>query len=316
VRTNSISRNLIGEFALLVIVTGVLGCHRSGVSLSEKRLVPAGLAIRGQVATVRESPLHRMFRIPSVEKTVDLGLGLRVSAMTFGGTIPGPAIETTVGDTVTLEVPNQGAVSHGLDTHAFLIDSALFGPVPPGKTLSITRPVTTPGVYIYHCAAGPVTDYHIKSGMYGAMIVYPRELFRPAKELVVVESALYDKPNANGLIIQDPADTATNVPFVMMFNGRLEHESISVSVGQLVRVYFVNVGPGTSAFHVIGTSLDRFYPSGNPRNVLYDVQTASVPPGGGAIAEFRIPEKGTYLLVDHDNLRFLPYGFALAFVAQ
>jgi nitrite reductase (NO-forming) len=283
--------------------------------LPEKSFDPAGLAIRGQGAIVKESPLHRVFRFAAIEKTVELGMGFKTNAMTFGGTVPGPVIEATVGDVVTLNVKNDGNVAHGLDTHAFHIDSKLFGPAEAGKTLSITHPVDTPGVYMYHCAAGPVTDFHIKSGMYGAMIVYPKELLRPAREFVVVQSALYAKPDSTGMILQDATNTATNVPFTMMFNGTLEHAPIPVKAGDLVRIYFVNVGPGDSAVHVIGSWIDRFYESGNPKNVLYDVQTASVPPGAGATVEFRIPEKGTYLFVDHDNLRFLPYGFVLTFVA-
>jgi nitrite reductase (NO-forming) len=306
--------------ALLVggLAFAAAGCSggRSAAGLREKTFAPAGLAVRGQKATVEASPLHRVFQLTAMEKTVDLGMGFRTDAMTFGGTVPGPVIEATVGDLVTLNVKNDGKVTHGLDTHAFHIDAKLFGPVDIGKTLSITRPVETPGVYMYHCAAGPVTDLHIKSGMYGAMIVYPKKLLRPAKEFVVVQSAIYAKPDAEGKIVQDAANTATNVPFTMMFNGTLEHAPIPVAVGDLVRVYFVNVGPGDSAVHVIGTWIDRFYVSGNPRNVLYDLQTESVPPGSGATVEFRIPEKGTYLFVDHDNLRFLPYGFALAFEAS
>jgi hypothetical protein len=46
-----------------------------------------------------------------------------------------------------------------------------------------------------------------------------------------------------------------------------------------------------------------------------DVQTALVPAGGGAMLEFRLPEDGMYMLVDHDNLRFLNYGFAIPFMA-
>ena len=52
----------------------------------------------------------------------------------------------------------------------------------------------------------------------------------------------------------------------------------------LVRVYFVNVGPGVSAAHVIG-----------------------------AIFEFVIPDSGLFHFVDHDKLAYLPLGFVLSF---
>lgn len=41
-----------------------------------------------------------------------------------------------------------------------------------------------------------------------------------------------------------------------MFSGRLDNV-VRVDPGDLVRIYFVNVGPGTSAAHVIGSVFDR-----------------------------------------------------------
>ena len=79
------------------------------------------------------------------------------------------------------------------------MNSDHFGPVAPNKTLTLHRVLDTPGVFMYHCAAGPVTDLHIKSGLAGAMIVYPRsETLRPAKELVIVQSAIYGDRDASG----------------------------------------------------------------------------------------------------------------------
>jgi nitrite reductase (NO-forming) len=95
-----------------------------------------------------------------------------------------------------------------------------------------------------------------------------------------------------------------------MFNGRLEHAPVAVNPGDLVRMYFVNVGPWVSAAHVIGTILDRVYDGQAP---VHGVQTWAVPPGSGAMFEFYIPEEGVYPFVDHDKLAYLPMGLALAF---
>ena len=75
-------------------------------------------------------------------------------------------------------------------------------------------------------------------------------------------------------------------------------------------MYFVNVGPGISSAHVIGTVLDRVYDGKIP---VYGVQTYAVPAGSGAILEFYIPEEGVFPFVDHDKLAYLPSGLALAF---
>jgi nitrite reductase (NO-forming) len=271
-------------------------------------------AVKGQQATCN-GPREKTFNLDVIETTVDLGLGTTFAAWTYNGRIPGPTIEACEGDKVTINVNNKGTTSHGLDTHAFKIDARHYGPVIPGKTLTIERVVDTPGVFMYHCAAGPVTDLHIKSGIHGAMIVYPRaEQLRPAREIVVVEDAVYGTRDAKGFIPgTDPAKTLKNDQTFSMFNGRLDNDAVQVNPGDLVRMYFVNVGPGVSAAHVIGTVLDRVYDGKIP---ILGVQTYAVPSGSGTMFEFYIPEAGVYPFVDHDKLAYLPYGLALAFVTE
>jgi nitrite reductase (NO-forming) len=283
----------------------------AGPPLATKNMPP----VAGQQNTCA-GPREKTFDIDVIETTgVDIGMGFTFAAWAYNGRIPGPTIEACQGDTVTLNVHNKGTTSHGLDTHAFKIDARKYGPTPPGTTLTIKKTVETSGVFMYHCSAGPVTDLHIKSGLHGAMIVYPRdETLRPAREIVVVEDAVYGTPDAHGHIPgTDPAKTAKNDELFSMFNGRLDNEAVRVNPGDLVRMYFVNVGPWTSAAHVIGSVLDRVYAGAPP---VQGVQTFAVPAGSGAILEFYIPEAGVFPFVDHDKLAFLPFGFALAFSTE
>ena len=283
----------------------------AGPPLSTKNMPP----IAGQQKTCA-GPHDKTFDVDVVETTgIDLGMGTTFAAWAYNGRIPEPTIEACQGDNVTINVHNEGTTSHGLDTHAFKIDARKYGPTPPGTTLKIEKSVDTPGVFMYHCAAGPVTDLHIKSGIHGAMIVYPRnEQLRLAREIVVVEDAVYGTRDANGFIPgTDPAKTPKNDQLFSMFNGRLDNDPVRVNPGDLVRMYFVNVGPWVSAAHVIGTVLDRVY-AGAPW--VQGVQTFPVPSGSGAILEFYIPEPGVYPFVDHDKLAYLPFGLALAFATE
>lgn len=266
----------------------------------------------GQMATCA-APHDKSFTLETRETRVDLGMGLRFDAWTYNGQLPGPVLEACEGDTVTITLTNHGDTSHGLDSHAFRADTMHFGPVGPGMMMTIAKRVDTPGVFMYHCAAGPVTDLHIKSGLVGAMIVYPRtKLLRRARELVVVESGVFGERDRSGVIPgTDPARAMKNEPALMMFNGRLSHAPLTVQAGDLVRAYVVNVGPGTSAVHVMGTILDTVY---DGASVMHDVQTYAVPAGSGAVVEFRIPEEGMYGLVDHDRLAYLQYGMVIPFM--
>src|SRR5262250_2173440 len=196
--------------------------------------------LAGQTATC-QGPREKTFTLEAREATLNLGMGMRVTAWTYNGALPGPVLEACEGDHVKIVLTNHASTSHGLDSHALRTDMMHFGPVAPAMSLTIEKTVDTPGAYMYHCASGPVTDLHIKSGLNGAMIVYPRsQPFRPARELVVVESGIYGDRDASGVIPgTDPVRVQKNDPALMMFNGRLEHTALSVKPGDLVRAYLV-----------------------------------------------------------------------------
>jgi nitrite reductase (NO-forming) len=270
-------------------------------------------AIAGQAKTC-SGPRDKRFELDVIETpSVDLGMSTTFAAWTYDGKLPGPTLEACEGDTVTIAVHNKGQTSHGLDTHALMIDARRYGPTAPDKTLTINAPASTPGVFMYHCAAGPVTDLHIKSGIHGAMIVYPRaERLPAAREIVVVQHAVFGARDASGHIPgTDPARTLKNDQAFSMFNGRMDNDPVRVNAGDLVRVYFVNIGPGTSAAHVIGSVFERATLGGT--DWIRGVQTFGVPAGGGAMLEFRIPQAGVFPFVDHDKLAYLPYGLSLSF---
>lgn len=299
-----------GRFKLFLSI--LIGCVFVFGAL---QVFAAGLA--GQKRTCGDRPKKRVVELTAKEAVVDLGEGVKTQAWTYNGTTPGPTVEVCEGDTVKIVVRNEGTMAHGLDSHAFRIDATKFGPDKPGGTMMFEKQVDTPGVFMYHCAAGPVTDQHIKMGMYGVMIVYPRkQKLRPAREIVVAENGIYGEPDDKGMISPSTERMNRNDAYLVLYNGKLKHDPVEVRAGELVRVYFVNAGPYSSAFHVIGAILDRAYESGNPRNVVYDVQTYAVPAGSGGMFEFTIPEQGNYLLVDHDKLSQLPNGLVIPFVAK
>ncbi len=272
--------------------------------------------LAGQIKTCADGPIHRTFTLTAHDQIEPIGMSFRADQMEFTGAGRPPVLEACVGDTVTLLVENADKMAHGIDSHAFFIAPEHFGPVDAGGSLSYTGVMTVPGAFMFHCASGPVTDVHIKSGMVGEMVVYPRTGLRPAKEIAIVQGGFWGDPDSNGLVSPDTTRIMHNDPWAIAFNGRLEHETVHVRTHELIRVYFVNAGPGASSVHVMGTMLERFYPSGNPENVERDVQTGLVPAGGGASFELRLPEPGMYMLVDHDNLRFVPLGMAIPLMAE
>ena len=304
------------RFAAGAIAVGLLasGCvtTQGASGASTPFTAPDLPVLAGQTATCA-GPREKTFTLEVREVTIDLGMSVRVSAWTYNGKLPGPTLEACEGDRVKIVVTNHASTSHGLDSHALRTDMMHFGPVAPTGSLTLDKVVDTPGAFMYHCASGPVTDLHIKSGLSGAMIVYPRNPYRPAHELVIVESGVFGDRDKTGLIPgPDPVRVLKNDPSLMMFNGRLEHKALTVKPGDLVRAYVVNIGPGVSAIHVMGLVLDAVHDGASE---FKNVQTYGVPPGSGAVVEFRIPEAGMYGLVDHDRLSYVPYGMVIPFDA-
>ena len=235
---------------------------------------------------------------------------------TFNGTVPGPFIRVREGDTLELTLKNApgNSMPHNIDLHA------VSGPgggaavtlVKPGESTTARFKMLNPGIYVYHCAAPPVSD-HIANGMYGMILVEPKEGLKPVDhEYYVMQSEFYTKEEMGfeGTATYDPAKAAAEQPTYVVFNGRhgalMDERALQAKVGEKIRVFFGNAGPNkTASFHVIGAIFDRLYPEGAGLGGpgLTNVQTTVVPPGGAMVAEFTPKAPGNYTLVDHAIFR-------------
>jgi nitrite reductase (NO-forming) len=240
--------------------------------------------------------------------TVEIAPGVKYSAWAWKGGAPGPVIHVRQGQLVKITLTNKGAIPHSVDFHAARIapDKA-FGDVMPGDSVSYTFRANDAGVFMYHCGTKPVLA-HIANGMYGAIVVEPPAGVLPAadKDYVLVSSEWY--LNTDGLA--EPAQFEMNkaharMPDWMTFNGyagQYVTHPLTAKPGELVRFWVVAAGPSIGTdFHVVGTLLNTVYPDGdmNPEHALTNVQTSSVPAGGGAVFDLKIDEPGLYPFVSH-----------------
>ncbi len=263
--------------------------------------VPAPIT-RTQPATVTVS-------LETVEMRGRLADGVEYDFWTFNGTVPGPMIRVRQGDTVELTLSNR-ADSH----HAHSIDlHAVNGPgggaavmqVAPGQSGTFRFKALNPGLYVYHCATGPVPD-HIANGMYGLILVEPQGgLAKVDREFYVVQGDFYTQGRLGekGLQVYSREKMQAEQPEYVVFNGAVGSltgdNTLRAKVEETVRIYFGVGGPNrASNFHVIGEIFDTVYPEG-ASEPLHNVQTTLVPPGGATIVEFKVQVPGTYILVDH-----------------
>ena len=173
----------------------------------------------------------------------------------------------------------------------------------PGEEFSWNFVPRHAGAYMYHCGTPPVL-MHIGAGMYGAMIVDPKEGWPEAQDLVFVQSDFYLAEGENGVSVPDYTKMLGNgaMDFVV-FNGyanQYVENPIVVKAGEPIRIFLVNAGPNAySTFHVVGAIFDRVCVGANPRNELFGLQSWTVGPGDGACFELTLDEPGVYPAVNH-----------------
>lgn len=240
-----------------------------------------------------------------LDKTVEIQRGMRYRAWTFNGTIPGPVIHARVGDRIDVTLTNRAAMGHSIDFHAALAPpNVAYQTIAPGRTLRVSWVAQYPGAFVYHCGTPPVLA-HISNGMYGAIIIDAPGDTPPPQSFVFVQSEFYPSlvTGTHDEYAGDMKKMEGVFAEVVLFNGRsfqYMERPLAIRVRQPVRVYVVDAGPSHfSAFHVIGTLFEKVMQDGNPKNVQYGIQTMTIPPGGGAIGEFRVYQAGHYPFVTH-----------------
>ncbi|MGZ8437752.1 MAG: multicopper oxidase domain-containing protein [Candidatus Limnocylindrales bacterium] len=217
-------------------------------------------------------------------------------SMNFEGQVPAPTLRVTEGDVVRFTLTNAGSMQHSIDFHAAQTPwSKNYQAVDPGTSFSFDWTARHPGVFMYHCGTPPVL-MHIGDGMYGAVIVDPKDGRPTAREFVIVQSEFYGAGGDYNAMLNNPPD-------VVCFNGqafRYKTTPLTAKAGELVRFFVMNAGPSnTSAFHVIGELFEAYEPEGNPANRMGMHQTITVPPGDGAMVELVFDEPGSYPFVTH-----------------
>jgi nitrite reductase (NO-forming) len=240
--------------------------------------------------------------------TIQIAPGVKYSAWAWAGGAPGPVIHVRQGQLVKITLTNNGAIPHSVDFHAARIapDKA-FGDVMPGKSVSYTFRANDAGVFMYHCGTKPVL-MHIANGMYGAIVVEPKPgvLPRADKNYVLVASEWYLASDGLKAPAQFNMDKAhARQPDWMTFNGyagQYAKHPLTAKPGELVRFWVVDAGPSLDTdFHIVGTILNTAYAFGdmNPADALHNVQTVTVPAGGGGVFDVKIDQPGLYPFVSH-----------------
>jgi nitrite reductase (NO-forming) len=240
------------------------------------------------------------------DMVVEIAPGVRYNTWAFDGHgAPGPIIHVREGQTVEMTLTNGGSIPHSIDFHAARIaPDRAFRDAKPGESFTFRFKAGDPGVFMYHCGTKPVLA-HIANGMYGAIVVEPKEGLPPVdNEYVLVGSEWYlNSDGINEPASLDMAKARSRLPDWVSFNGYANQyvtHPLTADPGDTTRFWVVAAGPTNNVnFHVVGAMLDRAWVNSDLTQYQRNVQTAIVPAGGGAVFDVKVDDVGTYPFVSH-----------------
>src|ERR1019366_6235261 len=117
--------------------------------------------------------------------------GVKYTFWTFGGHVPGKFIRVRESDLIEFHLDNHpdNKMPHNIDLHAVIGPGggAASSMTAPGHSSVFSFKALNAGLFVYHCATAPVA-MHIGNGMYGLILVQPREGMKKVDHEYYVEA--------------------------------------------------------------------------------------------------------------------------------
>ena len=310
----------LSGFVALAMITNTAAASSDGRerALAEEEIIGQEEAVLTYAPNVpppitREHATRVIVNLETTEVRGRLADNVEYTFWTFGGRVPGKFIRVREGDLVEFHLHNHPSsrMPHNIDLHAVTGPGggAASSFTAPGHSTTFSFKALNAGLYVYHCATAPV-GMHIANGMYGLILVEPREgLPEVDHEFYVMQSEFYTK-GANGEAGYQPfsmekalREDADYVVFNGSVGAMVGDNALKVAAGDRVRLFIGNGGPNlVSSFHVIGEVFDKVWIEGGDL-INRNVQSTMVPAGGSAIVEMDMQVPGKSILVDHSIFR-------------
>ncbi|MBN2502066.1 MAG: multicopper oxidase domain-containing protein [Anaerolineales bacterium] len=265
----------------------------------------------GTVSTLENGQTLREYDFVALDKNIEVAPGIEFPAWTYNGRIPGPTIRATEGDRIRINFVNASAHPHTIHTHGihtFEMDgvpNAGPGLIGTGESYTYEFDAEPFGVHLYHCHAFPLAR-HIAKGLYGAMIIDPKEGWPHADHelLMVMHGYDIDFDDENELY------AVNGIPF------HYQKHPIPINVGDKVRVFLINILEFDliNSFHLHANFFD-YYPTGTSLTPSEYTDTIMQTQAQRGMLEFTYKYPGNFMFHAH-NTEFAELGWTGNFNVQ
>jgi FtsP/CotA-like multicopper oxidase with cupredoxin domain len=231
------------------------------------------------------------------EAAWDPGTGVPVAGRAFGGSVPGPIIEVTVGQTLRVRFRNETAEPTTIHWHGLRVPEAMDGisqmehPVPPGGEFLYEFVVNDAGFYWYHPHMD--TAEALEEGLYGAIVARaPGEVPASCDLPIVLDDVLLDRDT---LQIEPPGTSMDKVMGRhgnhLLANGR-EDRDYGIVAGDTAVLRLVNAA---NARHldlgIAGVPLTVLATDGGWLSEPYTVDRLAIAPGERFVVSLQAPDE-------------------------
>ncbi len=245
--------------------------------------------------TTENGQTIRSYNIGAGDIEIEIAPGVFFPAWAFDARVPGPTIRCTEEDHLRIHFSNFGTHPHTMHFHGFHtadmdgVPGIGRGQVLPGEEFTYEFDADPFGCHLYHCHATPLKR-HIHKGMYGGFIIDPKAGRPPAREFLMVMNAF-----------DTNFDSANEIYAVNTVGHEFMHRPIPVQVGELIRVYLINVVEFDliNSFHLHGNFFNYYDHGTTLEPTLRMVDTIMQAQGQRGILEFSFRWPGKYMFHAH-----------------
>ncbi|WP_229725681.1 multicopper oxidase family protein [Calditerricola satsumensis] len=129
---------------------------------------------------IRPTGKVRVFRLEAKPARWEVVSGVTTDAYTFNGTVPGPTLRATEGDTLRVIVKNSLPEETAIHWHGLHVPNNMDGvpsftqhAIKPGETFTYEFVANHAGTYMYHSHFNSIAQ--IDKGLYGLLIIDPQK---------------------------------------------------------------------------------------------------------------------------------------------